>query len=148
MPDIVTDDEIYRVNAIWMGPPKATMPFRARYVSWGVGIAVSLTVFALARMWFPFGFWSLAWSLVIGVALTRLIGSKITHERPLNAVIQQFVREINTPRERYHITGGAAATNSLRIDTDRPYPMAAPPHDTPSSTAEDTEHANEEAPGA
>ena len=37
-----TDDEVYRVDAVWLGPPKATFPWRARYVAWGVGIVVFL----------------------------------------------------------------------------------------------------------
>ena len=30
------DDEIYNVNAVWLGPPGKTLPFRARYVAYGV----------------------------------------------------------------------------------------------------------------
>jgi len=39
---IRTDDEVYRVDAVWLGPPKATFPFRARYVAWGVDFLVLL----------------------------------------------------------------------------------------------------------
>lgn len=148
MPEVVTDDEIYRVNGIWMGPPKLTMPFRARYVTWGVGITLSLVVFALVRIWFPMGFWSLAWSLVIAVALTRYIGSKITHERPLSAVGMQFVREINTPRQKQLPTGGAAATTALRIRDDRPTPVEAPPQESASPTTEVGPDEHREAPRA
>lgn len=122
MPEIITDDEIYRVNPIWLGPPKATMPFRARYVAWGVGVILSLVVFALVRIWFPLGFFTLAWSLVIAVALTRLICGKITHERGLGAVVQMFSREIFTPRQRQRYVGGAAAANRIRTSSDRPRP--------------------------
>ena len=31
------DDEIYNVNAVWLGPPGKTLPFRARYIAYGVG---------------------------------------------------------------------------------------------------------------
>lgn len=149
MPTIVTDDDIYRVNSIWMGPPQLTM-FRARYVSWGVGIVMSLLVFGFVRLWFPFGLWTFVFSIVGAIALTRWIGSKLTHERPLTAVIHMFVREIQAPRKRQHRTGGAAATSTLRIDTDYPYPLATPPDETPSpsSPAEDTAHATEEEHGA
>ena len=34
------DDEIYNVNAVWLGPPGKTLPFRARYVAYAVGAAV------------------------------------------------------------------------------------------------------------
>ena len=32
-----TDDEVYRVDSVWLGPPRATFPWRARYVSYGLG---------------------------------------------------------------------------------------------------------------
>ena len=27
-----TDDEVYRIDSVWLGPPRATFPWRARYV--------------------------------------------------------------------------------------------------------------------
>lgn len=138
MPEINSDDDLYRVNGIWLGPPAATMPFRARYVAWGVGIALFLTTFALARIWFPFTFFSLAWSAVIAVTLTRLICSKITHERPLSAVLTMFGREITTPRQQHHATGGAAATTDLRVTAHRARPT--PPASDPPAVGTSTGH--------
>ncbi len=34
------DDEIYRVDAVWLGPPQQTLPWRARYSAYGVGLAI------------------------------------------------------------------------------------------------------------
>src|SRR5437764_13266525 len=83
---IRTDDEVYRVDAVWLGPPKATFPWRARYVAWGVGIVVFLLVLAVERrMNIGFGFFSTAWAIVITVAVTRIICSRLTHERPLGS---------------------------------------------------------------
>ncbi|MCC5698661.1 hypothetical protein LH612_36560, partial [Klebsiella pneumoniae] len=96
---IRTDDEIYRVDAVWLGPPKATFPWRARYVAWGVGIVVFLLVLAVERrLGIGFGFFSTAWAVVITVALTRLICSRISHERPLSAVMTMWLRELTAPR--------------------------------------------------
>src|SRR5436309_14042886 len=79
-----TDDEVYRVDAVWLGPPKATFPWRARYVAWGVGILVFLLTLTVERwIGFGFGFFTVAWGLVITVVLTRFICSKISHDRPL-----------------------------------------------------------------
>lgn len=122
MPEISSDDDLYRVNGIWLGPPGATMPWRARYVAWGMGIALALATFALARIWFPFDFFTLAWPVVIAITLTRLIGSKITPDRPLSAVLTMFVREIATPRQKRDHTGGAAATTEVRITQHRARP--------------------------
>ena len=43
------DDEIYRVDAVWLGPPRHTLPFRARYSAYGVGLVVFVLVQLLER---------------------------------------------------------------------------------------------------
>jgi len=37
---LLVDDEIYNVNAVWLGPPRKTLPWRARYVATAVGAVV------------------------------------------------------------------------------------------------------------
>ncbi|MEO6084507.1 MAG: hypothetical protein ABIQ18_15510 [Umezawaea sp.] len=116
-----TDDEVYRVDAVWLGPPKATFPWRARYVAWGVGIAVFLLVLTIERqIGFAFSFFTTAWALVITVALTRFICSRISHERPLSAAMTMWVRELLAPRERTAGAGGAASAARIRVNPQRP----------------------------
>ena len=72
---------MYRVDAVWLGPPKATVPWRARYVAWGVGGVMFLLVLTVERrLGFGFGFFTTAWGLVIAVVLTRFICARISHE--------------------------------------------------------------------
>lgn len=119
---IRTDDEVYRVDAVWLGPPKATFPWRARYVAWGVGIVVFLLVLTVLRnLGLALG-WSLAWGLVVTVGITRLITAKISHERPLGAVLAMGFRELTTPRERIAGAGGAVTASNIRVHTQRPRP--------------------------
>lgn len=130
-----TDDEVYRVDAVWLGPPKATFPWRARYVAYGVGIPVWLAVFAIERkLGFDVGFFELAWSLVIAVALTRLICSRITHERPLGAVIALLLGELNAPTPQSRAKsprGSALSARRVRVSDERPRPRKnAPSNDT------------------
>jgi hypothetical protein len=118
-----TDDEVYRVDAVWLGPPKATFPWRARYVAWGVGILVFLLTLTVERqIGFGFGFFTVAWALVITIVLTRFIGSKISHERPLTAVMTMWSRELHSPRERPSGQGGATSAAKIRIHDQRPRP--------------------------
>ncbi|PRW64079.1 hypothetical protein [Actinopolyspora mortivallis] len=118
-----TDDEVYRVDAVWLGPPKATFPWRARYVAWGVGILVFLLVLAAERrMGIGFGFFSTAWALVITIALTRLICSRISHERPLSAVLVMWLRELTAPRGKSSGRGGAVSAAKVRVRAQRPRP--------------------------
>lgn len=120
---IRTDDEVYRVDSVWLGPPKATLPWRTRYVSWGVGMVVFLLVLGVERqLGIGFGFFSTAWGLLITVLLTRLIGSRITHERPLTAVGAMWLRELTTPREARAASGGAASAAGVRVARTRPRP--------------------------
>lgn len=124
---IRTDDEVYRVDSVWLGPPKATFPWRTRYVSWGVGMVVFLVVLGLERqLGFGFGFFSTAWGLLITVVLTRLIGSRISHERPLSAVIAMWTRELVTPRKSTAVAGGAASAAKVRVSSTRPRPGQHP----------------------
>lgn len=120
---IRTDDEVYRVDSVWLGPPKATLPWRTRYVSWGVGTVVLLVVLGAERqLGIGFGFFSTAWGLLITIVLTRLIGSRINHERPLSAVTAMWTRELTTPRESKATSGGAASAANIRLRRTRPRP--------------------------
>lgn len=130
MPTVQPDDEVYRVNNIWLGPPEMTL-FRARYAAWGIGIAVFLATFALAKAWFGLGVFVIGWSLVITVVITRWIGSKIAHERGPAAVATMFIRELTTPRRRTTYTGGAADASAIRTTNTRPTPPTDTPADPP-----------------
>jgi len=117
---IRTDDEVYRVDAVWLGPPKATMPFRARYVAWGVGVFVFLVVLTIERRIGISLFWSIAWGIVITILLTRIICAKISHERPLSAVASMWLRELNAPREATAGEGGTVGATRVRVNDTRP----------------------------
>jgi len=117
---IRTDDEVYRVDAVWLGPPKATMPWRVRYVAWGVGTVVFLLVMTVERrIGVPFG-WSVPWGMVATVLITRLATSRITYERPLGAVMAMWVRELTAPRETSAGDGGAVTASRVKINSQRP----------------------------
>ncbi|MBB4911459.1 hypothetical protein [Actinophytocola algeriensis] len=121
---IRTDDEVYRVDAVWLGPPRATMPWRARYVAWGVGVFVFLIVLTVERRLGIDLFWSIAWGIVVTILLTRMITSKISHERPLSAVSAMWLRELTAPREATAGEGGAVSATRVRVSTVRPTKQA------------------------
>jgi hypothetical protein len=140
---IRTDDEVYRVDAVWLGPPKATFPWRARYVAWGVGTVVFLVVLTVFRQLGISLFWSIAWGLVVTVGLTMIICARISHERPLTAVLTMWLRELTAPREVVTGRGGAVSASAIRVRAERPRrkprrrgrraatrPVAAPPPGT------------------
>lgn len=120
---IRTDDEVYRVDAVWLGPPKATFPWRVRYVGWGVGIVVFfLVLWAERGIGVEFGFFSTAWALVITVLITKTVTARISHERPLGAVVEMWIRELMTPRERAAGDDATVTAAKVRIAAERPLP--------------------------
>jgi hypothetical protein len=129
---IRTDDEVYRVDAVWLGPPRATMPWRARYVAWGVGVIVFLLVLTVERRLGIDLFWSIAWGIVATIVLTRMITSKISHERPLSAVSAMWLRELTAPREATAGEGGAVSATRVRVSTARPTKQAKQTRPKPS----------------
>ena len=94
------DDEIYNVNAVWLGPPNKTLPFRARYVAYAVGALVFVVLQVIERkLGIGLGFFTLAYSLLATVGLTRLILSVVDADRPLSSVLAGFAHEVGAPRE-------------------------------------------------
>jgi hypothetical protein len=89
------DDEIYNVNAVWLGPPNKTLPFRARYVAYAVGALVFVLLQVIERrLGIGLGFFTLAYSLLATVGLTRLILNVVDADRPLGSVIAGFAHEV------------------------------------------------------
>lgn len=104
---LLVDDEIYNVNAVWLGPPNKTLPFRARYVAYAVGAIVFVLLQIIERrLGIGLGFFSLAYSLLATVGLTRLILSVVDADRPLSSVLIGFAHEVGAPRERTKPTVG------------------------------------------
>ncbi len=121
-----TDDEVYRVDAVWLGPPKATFPWQARYVAYGIGITLFLALlWGERQLGIGFGFFSTVWAAMLAIAITRWAGRWITHERPLTAVAQMWAHELATPRGDQLGTGARADLSRLRVSTDRPRPKRA-----------------------
>ncbi|GEL19999.1 hypothetical protein, partial [Pseudonocardia asaccharolytica] len=111
-----TDDEVYRVDAVWLGPPRATFPWRARYVSYGLGLFVMLFVmFVQRRVGIGLDFFSVAWALIATIAITRFLGKRIDYERPLGQIVALFRHEITAPRRRTGGRGGPVRSGHVKI---------------------------------
>jgi hypothetical protein len=119
-----TDDEVYRVDAVWLGPPRATFPWRARYVSYGLGLLVMIVVmFVQRRIGIGLDFFSVAWALILTVLITRFLGHRIDYERPLGQVLALFRQEVTGPRARTAPEGGPVRAAHVRIGSPlRPRP--------------------------
>ena len=111
-----TDDEVYRVDSVWLGPPRATFPWRARYVSYGLGLLVMIVVmFLQRRIGIGLDFFSVAWALIITTLITRFLGKRIDYERPLGQVVALFRHELTGPRRRTAVAGGPVRSEHVAI---------------------------------
>ena len=118
---IRTDDDVYRVDAVWLGPPRATFPWRARYSSYGVGLIVMIIVmFLQRRLGIPLGFFSVAWALLITVVVVRFVAKRIDEDRPLLEWLTLFVHELRGPRRRTRGRGSTVGTGHVQIEAARP----------------------------
>lgn len=113
-----TDDEVYRVDAVWLGPPRATFPWRARYVSYGLGLLVMILVmFVQRRLGIALDFFSVAWALILTVLVTRFLGKRIDYERPLGQIVALFRHEVTGPREKLVVRGGVLRPGKIAVRT-------------------------------
>jgi hypothetical protein len=112
---LLVDDEIYNVNAVWLGPPNKTLPFRARYVAYAVGALVFVVLQVIERrLGIGLGFFSLAYSLLVTVGLTRLILNVVDADRPLTSALAGFAHEVGAPRQRTKPTVGVIRPARVR----------------------------------
>lgn len=121
-----TDDEVYRVDAVWLGPPRVTFPWRARYVDYGLGMLVMIVLIALQRrVGLSVDVFTVAWSMIATVLIVTFLGRRISSERPLGHITNGLLSEIRTPRNRRRGTGGALASRRIRVRDHVPPPRRA-----------------------
>jgi hypothetical protein len=92
------DDDVYRVDAVWLGPQGMTLPWTARYSAY----AIWLTLFAgllLLEAALPMRV-SVppVWEVVLSILATYALTGLVDHERPLRSVHQLVVAELRAPR--------------------------------------------------
>lgn len=118
------DDEIYNVDAVWLGPPGKTLPFRARYVSYAIGTLIFVLLQIIERrLGIGVGFFSLAYSLLATAGLTRLVLAFVVHDRPVITVVQSFINEVTAPRG-----DDFESTKGLRPQRVEAVPLRLPRH--------------------
>jgi hypothetical protein len=118
---IRTDDEIYRIDQVWLGPPRATFPWRATYASYLTGFLIFIAVlFVQRRIGISFDILPTAWALVITVALTRLIARKVNYEKGVVHLFEHFWYEVTGPRERTACRGSVLRSNHVRVNPTLP----------------------------
>jgi hypothetical protein len=97
---IDNDDLLHRVDQHYLGPTGFTLPIRLRYGALGLGAAVLVIVFVVARasVHVPLGFQSLVLIVGISVVLTSRLTKYVKADRPLRSVVIAAWNDLNAPR--------------------------------------------------
>lgn len=97
---IDNDDLLHRVDQHYLGPTGFTLPIRIRYSALGLGAALMVIVFVIARgvVHIPLGFKSLVVVIGIVVVLTTRVTKVVNADRPVRSVIRAAWNDLNAPR--------------------------------------------------
>jgi hypothetical protein len=92
------DDEVYRVDAVWLGPRGMTLPWSARYSAYGIWLVLFVSALVVEgilpmRVSMP-----PVWELVLSILATYALTGVIDHDRPLVSVWQLLRAELSAPR--------------------------------------------------
>ena len=92
------DDDVYRVDAVWLGPQGFTLPWTARYSAYGIWLMLFVAVL-LVEAALPMSVnLPPVWELVFTILATYALTGVIDHDRPLASVFQLVRAEANAPR--------------------------------------------------
>ena len=94
------DDEVYRVDAVWLGPRGFTLPWSARYSAYGIWLVLFVSVLLVEaalpmRVNVP-----PVWEFVLTILATYALTGVIDHERPLGSVFDLARTELTSPKAR------------------------------------------------
>jgi len=125
---IEPDDEVYRVNAVWLGPEQFPFPWRATYRAYGMGLVLLLVGLAVARQLYGVTLWSFAFTLLAAIKLTQVINRRMGYERPFSAVLAMAAHEVTGPRQNTRTRGLSAAARALLREQSREAVPEPVPH--------------------
>lgn len=96
---VAPDDEVYRVNTVWLGPRGLTFPWTARYLAYAVWLVSFLVVIGFEAV-VPGLHVGIppTWEVVITTLFTYAVMGLVDHERPVASVWQTFVADVSAPR--------------------------------------------------
>jgi hypothetical protein len=109
------DDEVYRVDAVWLGPRGMTLPWTARYSAYGIWLIVFVGIIVVEAV-LPMGV-SVppVWEVVFSVLATYAVTGIIDHDRPVRTVWELVRAELTAPRSRRAARPLRFSPSSIRV---------------------------------
>ncbi len=112
------DDEVYRVDAVWLGPSGMTLPWSARYSAYGIWLLLFVAVLLVeAILPMPVSV-PPVWEVVLTVLATYAVTTFIDHDRPVRSVWQLVRAETTAPRERELVRPIRLSASRVRVRRD------------------------------
>ena len=109
------DDEVYRVDAVWLGPRGLTLPWSARYSAYGIWLVLFVAVL-LVEAALPMRVSTPpVWELVLTILATYALTGVIDHDRPLLSVWQLVRAEVRTPRPHRPVRPARTSVSTVRV---------------------------------
>jgi hypothetical protein len=92
------DDDVYRVNAVWLGPKGLTFPWTARYLAYGSWLLIFCVIIAVEAITpLSVGVPPL-WEITISILATYALMGLVDHDRPVKSVAEMLFAEVSAPR--------------------------------------------------
>lgn len=92
------DDEVYRVDAVWLGPRGLTLPWTARYSAYGIWLMLFVGVLLVEAILPMSVSVPPVWELVLTILATYAVTGVIDHDRPVVSVWHLLRAELTAPR--------------------------------------------------
>jgi hypothetical protein len=109
------DDEVYRVDAVWLGPRGLTLPWSARYSAYGIWVVLFTSVLLVEAVLPMRVSMPPVWELVLSILATYALTGVIDHDRPLVSVWQLVRAEVSAPRPPKSTHPVRVSASSVRV---------------------------------
>jgi hypothetical protein len=113
------DDDVYRINAVWLGPRGLTLPWVARYSAYAIWLVLFLAILAVEGMSPLKVSVPPVWEFAISVLATYAIMGFVDHERPVRSLIELGVTEVTAPRKATGVQKGRVQPSAVRVNVGR-----------------------------
>lgn len=109
------DDEVYRVDAVWLGPRGLTLPWSARYSAYGIWLVLFVAVLLVEAVLPMHVSVPPVWELVLTILATYALTGVVDHDRPLVSVWQLLRAETTAPRPRQPPPAKRTSVSTVRV---------------------------------
>ena len=120
------DDEVYRVDAVWLGPRGLTLPWSARYSAYGIWLVLFVAVLLVEALLPMSVSVPPVWELVLTILATYALTGVIDHDRPLVSVWQLLRAEATAPRPSQPVRPFRTSASAVRVRKFREDPQPRP----------------------